>query len=165
MLTIFNLRITFCNPIYSPPSISQIPKSITLFSKRFTYFCFQKPPMPRSSSPSTKIVAEYAKSNRSSCKKCSEAIDSKALRLGLLSRDARGFDVTKWHHLDCFTFGSESVASAEAIKGFESLKVWCIWVLGVLSYEFCVVCSVRKVREKRKMYGSRESFRFLGYLV
>ncbi|XP_020417840.1 polynucleotide 3'-phosphatase ZDP [Prunus persica] len=75
-----------------------------------------------SSSSSTQILAEYAKSKRSSCKKCSKAIDAKALRLGLVSRDARGFDVTKWHHLDCFNFGSESVASVEKIKGFQSLE-------------------------------------------
>ncbi|XP_048326222.1 polynucleotide 3'-phosphatase ZDP isoform X3 [Ziziphus jujuba] len=126
MLTIFNFGTTFCNPILSPPSIPllpKIPKSITLFSNRFACFCFQKPPMPRfSSSSTTKIVAEYAKSNRSTCKKCSKAIDSKALRLGLVSRDARGFDMTKWYHLACFSFGSESVASAETIKGLESLK-------------------------------------------
>ncbi|PQM33395.1 hypothetical protein Pyn_31803 [Prunus yedoensis var. nudiflora] len=75
-----------------------------------------------SSSSSTQVLAEYAKSKRSSCKKCSKAIAAKALRLGLVSRDARGFDVTKWHHLDCFNFGSESVASVEKIKGFQSLE-------------------------------------------
>ncbi|XP_062096815.1 polynucleotide 3'-phosphatase ZDP isoform X2 [Humulus lupulus] len=72
--------------------------------------------------PSIKIVAEYAKSNRSFCKKCSKTIDSKSLRLGLVSRDSRGFDMTKWHHLGCFSFGSESLPSAEEIKGFDSLK-------------------------------------------
>ncbi|XP_024021866.1 polynucleotide 3'-phosphatase ZDP isoform X2 [Morus notabilis] len=73
-------------------------------------------PMP----PSTRIVAEYAKSSRSSCKKCSKTIDAKALRLGFVSRDARGFDITKWHHLACFT--SDSLASAREIQGFDSLK-------------------------------------------
>ncbi|KAL0406731.1 UNVERIFIED_CONTAM: Polynucleotide 3'-phosphatase ZDP [Sesamum latifolium] len=72
---------------------------------------------------STKIVAEYAKSGRSSCKKCSKAIASSSLRLGLVSKDPRGFDMTKWHHLDCFPFNnSDSVSSAEAIAGFSSLK-------------------------------------------
>ncbi|KAK9937845.1 hypothetical protein M0R45_014612 [Rubus argutus] len=75
-----------------------------------------------SSSSVTQVAAEYAKSGRSSCKKCSEPIEAKALRLGLISRDARGFDVTKWHHLDCFNFGSQNVASVEKIKGFQSLK-------------------------------------------
>ncbi|KAK3016978.1 hypothetical protein RJ639_005343, partial [Escallonia herrerae] len=43
-------------------------------------------------SPPTKVVAEYAKSNRSSCKTCAKAIASKELRLGSVSRDSRGFD-------------------------------------------------------------------------
>lgn len=80
-----------------------------------------------SSSPSpapVKIVAEYAKSGRSSCKKCSKVIASSAMRLGLVSKDPRGFDMTKWHHLNCFPFRDNvSVSSAEAIKGFSSLKV------------------------------------------
>ncbi|XP_039026843.1 polynucleotide 3'-phosphatase ZDP-like [Hibiscus syriacus] len=68
---------------------------------------------------STKIVAEYAKSGRSSCKKCGSAITAQSLRLGLVSRDARGFDMTKWHHLDCFAGNIDSV---DGIKGFDSLK-------------------------------------------
>ncbi|KAL5564549.1 hypothetical protein UlMin_027713 [Ulmus minor] len=109
--------------IFNFPTISylpKIPKSPTFRSIRSCDFCLQRYTMPPSSS--TKMVAEYAKSNRSSCKKCSKTIDSKALRLGLVSRDARGFDMTKWHHLGCFSFGLESVASAEQIKGFDSLK-------------------------------------------
>ncbi|KAF2314391.1 hypothetical protein GH714_025999 [Hevea brasiliensis] len=66
--------------------------------------------MPPSSK--ARIVAEYAKSNRSSCKKCSQVISAKALRLGFVTRDSRGFDMTKWHHLDCF---SETIESTEAI--------------------------------------------------
>ncbi|KDP34772.1 hypothetical protein JCGZ_10552 [Jatropha curcas] len=69
--------------------------------------------------PKSKIVAEYAKSNRSSCKKCSQVIPAKALRLGLVTRDARGFDMTKWHHLDCF---SESIESTEVVGGLASLQ-------------------------------------------
>lgn len=67
---------------------------------------------------------EYAKSNRSSCKKCAEKIAANSPRLGLVSRDPRGHDMTRWHHLDCFTFDSGKVSTAEAIKGFSSLKVW-----------------------------------------
>ncbi|KAG8386419.1 hypothetical protein BUALT_Bualt03G0146800 [Buddleja alternifolia] len=82
--------------------------------------------MSKSSSSSAapvKIVAEYAKSGRSSCKKCSKAIASSSLRLGLVSKDPRGFDMTKWHHLSCFPFSnSDSISSAEAIAGFLSLK-------------------------------------------
>ncbi|KAG5546106.1 hypothetical protein RHGRI_018323 [Rhododendron griersonianum] len=48
-----------------------------------------------------KVVAEYAKSARSSCKKCDKKIDTNTLRLGSVTRDKRrGFDMTKWHHLD-----------------------------------------------------------------
>ncbi|KAL6566373.1 hypothetical protein OROGR_001988 [Orobanche gracilis] len=72
---------------------------------------------------SVKIVAEYAKSGRSSCKKCSKAIASKTLRLGSVSKDPRGFDMTKWYHLGCFLFSNLlSVSSAEDINGFSSLK-------------------------------------------
>ncbi|GAB4846576.1 hypothetical protein Ancab_025583 [Ancistrocladus abbreviatus] len=72
--------------------------------------------------PMSKIIAEYAKSNRSTCKKCSKTISANALRLGLVNRDSRGFDMTKWHHLDCFPLQSISIGSAESIKGFDSLK-------------------------------------------
>ncbi|CAJ2650175.1 unnamed protein product [Trifolium pratense] len=72
--------------------------------------------------PSESVIVEYAKSNRSSCKKCSEAIQSKTLRLGLVSRDkSRGFDVTKWHHLSCFPLPSFH-SPPNTITGFSSLK-------------------------------------------
>lgn len=78
---------------------------------------FQSP--NRFSTMSSKIIAEYAKSNRSSCKKCSTTIDNKSLRLGTVSRDPRGFDSTKWYHLNCLPFNSTSVSS---VGGFTSLK-------------------------------------------
>lgn len=72
--------------------------------------------------PSETIVAEYAKSNRSTCKACSKAIESKTLRLGLVSKDKRGYNVTKWHHLSCFPLPS-SHSTSDIITGFSSLKV------------------------------------------
>ncbi|KAI3934152.1 hypothetical protein MKW98_027362, partial [Papaver atlanticum] len=36
----------------------------------------------------TKVAAEYAKCNRSTCKQCTKAIPSKTLRLGLVERDS-----------------------------------------------------------------------------
>ncbi|XP_058749930.1 polynucleotide 3'-phosphatase ZDP-like isoform X1 [Vicia villosa] len=70
----------------------------------------------------SKVVAEYAKSNRSMCKTCSEAIQSKTLRLGLVSRDmARRLDITKWHHLSCFPISSSN-SDPKSITGFSSLK-------------------------------------------
>ncbi|MCL7039726.1 hypothetical protein MKW94_012637, partial [Papaver nudicaule] len=77
-----------------------------------------------SASPS-KIIAEYAKSNRSTCKKCSDSISANTLRLGLHSKDPRGYDVTKWHHLNCFPTDSLQPlihGSADKIQGFSSLK-------------------------------------------
>lgn len=71
---------------------------------------------------SLKTVVEYAKSNRSSCKKCFKTIDKNAVRLGLLSRDSRGFEMTSWHHMNCFPFDPDSVSPIEAIKGFSLLK-------------------------------------------
>ncbi|KAK9103785.1 hypothetical protein Sjap_021039 [Stephania japonica] len=73
-------------------------------------------------SSSTKIVVEYAKSGRSACKKCGGSISVSALRLGLVSKDARGFDMTKWHHLRCCPINSQSIAFAEKINGFPLLK-------------------------------------------
>ncbi|XP_018486495.2 polynucleotide 3'-phosphatase ZDP isoform X2 [Raphanus sativus] len=71
---------------------------------------------------SSKVIAEYAKSSRSSCKKCSQTIAAKELRLGLVTRDSRGFDMTKWHHLACFPVDSDPVDSVEDIGGFSSLQ-------------------------------------------
>lgn len=138
----------FSNPVVLLP---KIPKSPIHSRQSFLFHCFLKPPTmpPPAPSSSTKILAEYAKSNRSSCKKCSNTIAVRALRLGLVSRDARGFDVTKWHHLGCFSFGPYSVASAaEAIKGFDSLKVWENWAVGFL-WRFYIVWLVRELQGQK----------------
>ncbi|KAK7342743.1 hypothetical protein VNO80_25699 [Phaseolus coccineus] len=68
------------------------------------------------------MMAEYAKSNRSSCKACSKAIEAKTLRLALVSKGSGPFDVVKWHHLNCFPLSSHSPPSLQAIKGFSSLE-------------------------------------------
>ncbi|XP_061364209.1 polynucleotide 3'-phosphatase ZDP [Gastrolobium bilobum] len=72
--------------------------------------------------PRNSMVVEYAKSNRSTCKACSKAIESQALRLGLVTKGNGGFDVIKWHHLGCFPLPSASHSNADAINGFSSLK-------------------------------------------
>ena len=77
----------------------------------------------KGSSASSKVIAEYAKSSRSSCKKCSQPIAAKELRLGMVTRDSRGLDMTKWHHLGCFPVESVPVDSVEDIGGFSSLQV------------------------------------------
>ncbi|RZC57355.1 hypothetical protein C5167_004654 [Papaver somniferum] len=96
--------------------------------KTLTYQIFQQIPLIRESlavmaSP-TKIIAEYAKSNRSTCKKCSDSISVNTLRLGLHGKDPRGYDVTKWHHLNCFPSDSLQPihGSTDNIQGFSSLK-------------------------------------------
>ncbi|CAN7069421.1 unnamed protein product [Brassica oleracea var. botrytis] len=76
----------------------------------------------KGSSASSKVIVEYAKSSRSSCKKCSKTIAAKELRLGLVTRDSRGFDMTKWHHLGCFPVESDPIGSVEDIGGFSSLQ-------------------------------------------
>ncbi|MFS7890249.1 putative phosphoric monoester hydrolase [Helianthus anomalus] len=42
--------------------------------------------------------------------------------MGLSSWDSRGFENTKWHHLDCFFPVDADLVSAESIKGFADLK-------------------------------------------
>ncbi|CAN7117534.1 unnamed protein product [Brassica rapa subsp. narinosa] len=76
----------------------------------------------KGSSASSKVIAEYAKSSRSSCKSCSQTISAKELRLGLVTRDSRGFDMTKWHHLGCFPVELDPIDSVEDIGGFLSLQ-------------------------------------------
>ncbi|XP_050216531.1 polynucleotide 3'-phosphatase ZDP isoform X2 [Mercurialis annua] len=113
MLTIFTLAFPTTR-IQILPSITLINKPISL---RNSIAIVAMPP----SNSKPKIVAEYAKSNRSSCKTCSQAIPAKALRLGFIAKDAsRGFDTTKWHHLDCV---SREIESTEAIGGFASLQL------------------------------------------
>ncbi|CAH9147608.1 unnamed protein product [Cuscuta epithymum] len=75
-----------------------------------------------SMAPHTKILAAYAKSGRASCKKCSNAIAASSLRLALVTKDPRGYDITKWHHFECFTVSPDLLPSAELISGFSSLK-------------------------------------------
>nr|AFK35881.1 unknown [Lotus japonicus] len=67
------------------------------------------------------IKAEYAKSNRSSCKGCSKTIENKSLRLGIVSKDkTRGFETVKWHRLTCFP--PPYPDSPHIITGFSSLE-------------------------------------------
>ncbi|XP_021313432.1 polynucleotide 3'-phosphatase ZDP isoform X2 [Sorghum bicolor] len=68
------------------------------------------------------ISVEYAKSGRSTCKGCSGAIASGALRLGASARDPRGFDATKWYHVSCLPSLSHPLGPIESIKGFDSIK-------------------------------------------
>ncbi|MED6197842.1 hypothetical protein PIB30_060579 [Stylosanthes scabra] len=137
----FLVIVTANHPNNLPNSISFLFLSHSPFLPRFAhrasspvstrlFWCTRKRnpnpnPFHWTMAPSS-MLAEYAKSNRSTCKACSKAIESKALRLGVVAKGKGGFDVTKWHHIDCFPFpsDSESILSSpeDAIKGFSSLK-------------------------------------------
>ncbi|KAI3908237.1 hypothetical protein MKX01_027259 [Papaver californicum] len=107
-------------PLLNPnPNLTNLPtNSIRSYSVTLI-----RQPLVRPSPP-TKIIAEYVKSNRSTCKKCSNSISVNTLRLGLHSKDPRVYDVTKWHHLNCFPADSLQPihGSTENIQGFSSLK-------------------------------------------
>ncbi|KAJ3695190.1 hypothetical protein LUZ60_000567 [Juncus effusus] len=70
----------------------------------------------------SKVLAEYAKSGRSSCKGCGNTIGSDSLRVGSAEKDPRGFEKKSWFHLDCFPAKLSTVGSVEEIVGFSSLK-------------------------------------------
>ncbi|KAE9617040.1 putative phosphoric monoester hydrolase [Lupinus albus] len=73
--------------------------------------------------PSSSMTVEYAKSNRSCCKGCSKTIDSKTLRLGIVTKDPRGYESVKWHHPSCFPLSFHLPSSPQlSIKGFSSLQ-------------------------------------------
>lgn len=103
--------------------------------------------------PPSKIVVEYAKSGRSACKKCANAINKDAVRVGTVIKDPRGFDAPKWHHMHCFPYcSSEStMSSAEAISGFSSLKVHSVFftheVFNFLLHKFQQIPVVFGVQE------------------
>uniref|UniRef100_A0A0D6R2Q3 PARP-type domain-containing protein n=1 Tax=Araucaria cunninghamii TaxID=56994 RepID=A0A0D6R2Q3_ARACU len=67
------------------------------------------------------VVVEYAKSARAACKQCGNNIAKGCIRLGVVSKAAGGFDMTRWHHLQCFK-SQIGITSAETIKGFSLLK-------------------------------------------
>ncbi|XP_031270878.1 polynucleotide 3'-phosphatase ZDP-like [Pistacia vera] len=122
MFTLSTFRAPCCNPIIVQHLFTLSCFCFHKTQNYFRCFCFQKQLQLPLQSMAPSVVAEYAKSNRSACKKCSEKIAAQALRLGSVSRDSRGFDLTKWHHVDCFPFASEPIDSADSIKGFSSLK-------------------------------------------
>ncbi|GAV60717.1 zf-PARP domain-containing protein/PNK3P domain-containing protein [Cephalotus follicularis] len=119
MLPVSALRTLTCHPTI-PLFLSNLKNRSPCFSK--TNLCFLKTHTSMPPSASSKIVAEYAKSDRSSCKTCSKKIAAKGLRLGSVSRDPRGHDLTRWHHCDCFSFNSGTVTSTDAINGFDLLQ-------------------------------------------
>lgn len=45
--------------------------------------------------PATKLVVEYAKSGKASCKHCGERIDIRAVRLGAVVKTT-GYEIIRW---------------------------------------------------------------------
>uniref|UniRef100_A0A5K3FCR6 NAD(+) ADP-ribosyltransferase n=1 Tax=Mesocestoides corti TaxID=53468 RepID=A0A5K3FCR6_MESCO len=69
-----------------------------------------------------KYQAEYAKSNRSSCRSCKNTISMGSLRMGTLVQ-SHTFDgkMTLWFHYSCF-FKKSKVLQTADIKNFDGLK-------------------------------------------
>ncbi|KAK9204164.1 hypothetical protein WN943_014422 [Citrus x changshan-huyou] len=126
MLNLSTFRAILGNAIVPQQLIPRFHGRCQRAQKHLHSIYFQIKQAPSSAPPPPqmppKVVAEYAKSNRSSCKKCSKTIAANALRLGSVTRDSRGFDMTKWHHVDCFPIVSEPIDSADSIQGFSSLQ-------------------------------------------
>lgn len=110
----------------------KVPSRTNNFNPRLILLFFS--PM----ASSTKVTVEYAKSGRSSCKKCDEKIPAKSVRLGLVSKHPQGFDQTKWHHPDCFPFSSDFVSSVEDIAGFSLLQVYISKTLTKFKLNFAI---------------------------
>uniref|UniRef100_A0A8C5PLH5 Poly [ADP-ribose] polymerase n=1 Tax=Leptobrachium leishanense TaxID=445787 RepID=A0A8C5PLH5_9ANUR len=76
------------------------------------------------------FAAEYAKSNRSTCKGCDERIEKGQVRLSKKSVDVERPQlgmIDRWYHPDCFVSRREELGfllmySASQLKGFKTLK-------------------------------------------
>ncbi|CAM6038134.1 unnamed protein product [Sphagnum compactum] len=79
-----------------------------------------------------KLVVEYAKSGRATCKHCNTVIAKGSVRLGSVTKD-RGHDNTKWHHPVCFVKNSPKSMDAAKLAGFTDLKDSDRDALGVLT--------------------------------
>ncbi|KAH9310588.1 hypothetical protein KI387_025623, partial [Taxus chinensis] len=102
--------------------------------RRHSSLRFSKMPPKAQAEKLTPIVqAEYAKSARAACKKCGNSIAKGSLRLGVASKAAGGFDMTRWYHQQCF---KADITAAESIKGFSLLKVSDQEALKTLVAEF-----------------------------
>ncbi|CAF3453140.1 unnamed protein product [Rotaria sp. Silwood2] len=66
--------------------------------------------------------AEYAKSDRSTCKGCHSTINKDSLRLAIMVQSP-SFDgkIPTWYHMGCF-FKKVKPADAQIIKGFDNLR-------------------------------------------
>ena len=68
--------------------------------------------------PKPQLAAEYAKSAKSSCKRCSKTIDKGLLRLGFPGK--ANFGATAWYHYDCIWDDRENLKSVDQAKSVKS---------------------------------------------
>lgn len=64
---------------------------------------------------SSKRVAEYAKSNRSACKKCKQKLDKGELRIGVVFTKGDA-EMTSWYHPACMPQPKKEVLEVRAPK-------------------------------------------------
>lgn len=66
--------------------------------------------------------AQYAKSNRSTCKGCYKKIDMGVLRIGHTTiNEDMGYEMTSWYHPECAEL-SKMIESVDDIDGWQSMK-------------------------------------------
>lgn len=75
------------------------------------------------------FLVEYAKSSRSTCKRCEEKIPKDTVRLGKLDYDAEtpnnAGPVPRWYHLECFIQARDRLeffGEIKKVKGFNDLE-------------------------------------------
>lgn len=69
------------------------------------------------------VVAELAKSGRSTCQGCKEKIEQGALRLGV-EREKNEIIMTSWYHPRCYRPSKKKLADlpdVEGVRGFDGL--------------------------------------------
>ena len=94
--------------------------------------CGNKPGGSGGEEPLSRFYSEYAKSGRSTCKKCKQPISPNSLRLGTIMKNWRHPDregIRNHHHPDCFftvqknaRLTSKTVEKTEDLLGFNDLK-------------------------------------------
>lgn len=89
--------------------------------------CLEAAEKPSSTEPKLPMVADYAKSAKSTCKGCSKPIDKDAFRLGFNGK--ANFGATAWYHYACLWTESEILRSINGsgpienvVEGFSMLK-------------------------------------------
>jgi hypothetical protein len=101
--------------------------------------------------------AEYAKSGRSSCKKCGKPIPDGALRMGPLVQSPH-FDgkVPLWHHFECLAAKASALVDAAQVDGYFSLRPEHQTHIDNLISANCNQTSAPKADDKKKAKASED---------